>query len=199
MLNIGVIASVSPLPGEQVRQAGFEPIALIYGLNFYRNPRVLPRFFLVPRLYVSRSLSQTLRRLADPAFRPAEEAVVETPGLHGLNGPLAAGSVRVDGYAANHVELTVKTDGKAFLASSEPWYPGWTAQVNGEPAEFLMTNGVFRGLQLGLGENRVVMTYRPVGFTALASVSSLSFLLAMGVIFYSVRPRMETLLRFRES
>jgi hypothetical protein len=199
MLDIGVISSVSPLSGEQVRQAGFEPIALINGLNFYRNPRALPRFFLVPRLYVSRDLSQTLRRLAGPAFRPAEEAVVEAPGRPGLDGPLAAGSVRVNGYASNRVELTVKTDGKAFLASSEAWYPGWTAQVNGKPAEFLMTNGAFRGLLLGSGESRIAMTYRPVGFTVLVILSSLSFLLALAVIFHSVRPAMKTPGRFRES
>ena len=187
MLNIGVISSVSPLSEEQVRQAGLESIKVIHGLNFYRNPKALPRFFLAPRLYISSGLQQTLRRLADPAFRPAEEAVVETPGLRGFNGPLASGSVRVNEYAANHIELTVNADGKAFLASSEPLYPGWTAQVNGKPAEFLMTNGAFRGLFLGSGESRIVMDYRPVGFTALAILSSLSFLLVMGVIIYELR------------
>jgi len=141
----------------------------------------------VPRLYLSRDLPQTLRRLADPVFRPADEAVVEAPGLRGLDGPLAGGNVRVDRYAANHVELTVITDGKAFLASSEPLYPGWTVRVNGKPAEFLMTNGAFRGLFLGPGASRVVMTYRPVAFAVLATLSSLSFLLVLGVIIYERR------------
>ena len=70
-------------------------------------------------------------------------------------------------------------DGRAFLASSETLYAGWTATINGKPARFHMTNGVFRGLMLDGGVNRIVMTYWPERYLLWASISFVSALLAI--------------------
>lgn len=194
MLNVGALSSVKPLSEEEVRRAGLQPLGVIMGLNIYRNPKALPRFFLVPRLHASGGLSETLARLASPDFRPAEEAVVEAPGNRGLDGPFASGSVHIDRYAANQVDLTVNAGGKAFLASSEPLYPGWTVTVNGKPAEFVLTNASFRGLFLEPGVNRIVMTYRPVALPLLAAISGLSLLAAIAMVFVK-RPKKSGILR----
>lgn len=88
--------------------------------------------------------------------------------------------MRVDRYSANQVELTATATKRAFLASSEVLYPGWTATVNEKRAPLYMTNGAFRGLWLNPGINQIVMSYWPENFTAWATISILCALLAGG-------------------
>ncbi|HLK50864.1 MAG TPA: YfhO family protein [Bryobacteraceae bacterium] len=178
MLNVGFLAGLpqTPPPGRQFTVAGE-----FAGLRLYRNTGVLPRFFLVPRLHISRREEDTLTYLARPDFMPGEEAVVElAPGEPEMQPPSGAASVQVTEYSANRVELLVTATGPAFLASSEVLYPGWTATVNGRRVALYMTNGAFRGLALSMGTNRVVMTYRPEHFSAAALVSMICLLAAAG-------------------
>jgi hypothetical protein len=183
MLNVGVLAGAAPLPESDAHRAGLAPLGRIDGLNLYRRPEPLPRFFLVSKLHVARGIAEALSRLGDPAFHPAEEAVVELPDARGPAGPFASGVVRVDSYSTNRVDLTVHAAGRAFLASSDTLYPGWTARVNGRPADFILTNGAFRGLFLDAGESRITMIYRPAALPALAAASILALLLSLALVF----------------
>jgi hypothetical protein len=140
---------------------------------------VLPRFFLVPAVRRSPSEAETFRLLAQPAFHPAEEAIVE--GIPGDRRGLAQGNVQVRTYEPERVELTVETAGPAFLATSEPSYPGWEARVNGQTQPMPMTNGAFRGLELPAGRSEIVMTYHPVHLTFAITLTLLA-LLATGVL-----------------
>jgi hypothetical protein len=175
MLNVGylVAQAQTPGPGQQFPAAGE-----FAGVRIYRNPGVLPRFFLVHRLHLSRGEEETFSYLAHPDFMPAEEAVVEN-GDARLDEPLSSGTVQVQEYSANRVELLVTTTGRAFLASSEVLYPGWTASVNGTSSRLYMTNGAFRGLLLNPGTNRVVMTYWPEYFDMAVAVSLICAVLAL--------------------
>ena len=177
MLNVGILASPIRTPGPG---SGF-PVAGEYaGVRLYRNPAVLPRFFLVPHLHRSRGQEDALAYLARPEFTPAEEAVVEMPdGEPYQDEPLGSGTIEVEAYSANRVALLVTVSNRAFLASSEVLYPGWTATVNGKDARLYMTNGAFRGLALYPGINHVVMTYWPEHFAAAAAVSVICTILAL--------------------
>lgn len=183
MLNVGFLASVPeippPIPGLERL-----PVAGEYaGVRFYRNPGVLPRFFLVPQLHLTTGLEETLSYLARSDFDPAREAVVEAPAGERQStlwsGPLGGGAVHVEQYSPNHVQLLVTAGGRAFLASSEVLYPGWTATVNGKSARLYMTNGAFRGLLLEPGTNRIVMTYWPEHFTGAVAISLACLILVM--------------------
>lgn len=187
MLNIGLIESHVNLTPEQLAGTHLELVHDQWGFRFYRNPDALPRFFLVRRLHVSRDEADAFSYLARPDFAPAEEAVVEARDLRS-GEPLAAGQVTVERYDPNRVELKVTTDGRAFLASSEPLYTGWRVTVNGKASRFYLTNGVFRGIMLDAGTNRIVMTYWPPRYLIWAAISILSLLVAVaGFIFGSAR------------
>jgi hypothetical protein len=178
MLNVGFLAS-SAFPFTKELGPEHLPLAAdIAGLRFYRKPDPLPRFFLVRRLHIASGADDAFSYLGRADFAPGEEAVVESQELR-PEGPLAGGAVHVDLYSANRIEVNVVTDGRAFLASSETLYPGWTATINGKPASFYMTNGVFRGLMLDGGVNRIVMTYWPERYLLWASISVLGLLIAI--------------------
>jgi len=92
---------------------------------------------------------------------------------------LGTGVTNVERYSPNRIELSVLTTGRAFLASSEALYPGWSATINGRPAPLYMTNGAFRGLMLESGANHVVMKYWPERFLFWAMISIVSLLLVI--------------------
>jgi len=177
LMNVSLLAGVSPLSTEAVRKGGVETLEVVHGMNLYRNPRVLPRFYLAPRVRRSPNEAATFRMLSEPSFDPATEAVVE--GIAENREGLAAGEVTVQRYTANRVELAVTAGGPAFLATSEVMYPGWEASVNGAARPLLMTNGAFRGLALPAGASQVVMEYRPRYLVLWLWVSILSTVLAL--------------------
>jgi hypothetical protein len=107
MLNVQWIVSRNPISPEQAVKAGLELVDSPDGFHVYRNPRALPRFFLVPRIRRSSNDTETLQRLAEESFAPAEEAVVE--GISQGREQLASGEVKVRLYSSNRIELTVQS------------------------------------------------------------------------------------------
>jgi hypothetical protein len=183
MLNIGFLAGHAAASLDEMKRAGVPEVLGIAALHFYRNSDALPRFFLVHQLHISTGPDDTCSYLARPDFRPREEAVVETDDLR-PEVRLADGTVTVERYSANRVDVSEAATGPAFLASSDTLYPGWAATVNGKPVRLYMTNGAFRGLPLGPGTNRIVMTYWPPGFLLWIAVSAVSLLLVIaGLLF----------------
>jgi len=63
-----------------------------------------------------------------------------------------------------------------LLVTTEMWYPGWRASVDGRSAEVYPVDLVFRGVELGEGNHQVVFRYSP------ASVRWGSVLSALGVL-----------------
>lgn len=134
------------------------------GHRLYRNPRVLPRFWMPAAVQGAASKEEALRLLAEPGFDPAKTAIIEATPL-----PVAAGgSARVLAYAPQEVTLTVDAPADSFLASSEAFYPGWIAEVDGRAAPVLMTNGAFRGVAIPKGRHEVRFSFQPNLYTGLA-------------------------------
>jgi hypothetical protein len=174
MLNVAWIVGSAPIPPDQISRAGLEPVDLVDGYHVYRNPRALPRFFLVPRIRRSSGEAETFRMLAQDGFRPAEEAVVE--GVSGDRAGLATAGVEVKLYSPNRIHLAVTAAAPAFLVTSEPMYSGWEARVNGKSQAAVMTNGAFRGLFLPAGSSQIVMEYHPPFFAVWLLLSGVAFL-----------------------
>lgn len=182
MLNVEVLAGVAPIAEEEVRKAGLEILAPERGVRIYRNPRALPRFFLVRRIRKSTGEAESLRLLSEEGFDPAEEAVVE--GVAADQGNLGTSGVQVDLYEASRIQLRADVDRPAFLATSEAMYPGWGATVNGVPETLRMTNGAFRGLALPAGTNRIAMQYRGRGLAVSLWISVLALAAAVVVFWF---------------
>jgi len=180
MTNTAMLAGLLPASQAELARSGLKHVEDQGGLALYAVPDPLPRFYLVPSVRPSQSEAETFSLLARPDFAPESEAVVETQNLPSQS--LTTGTLKLVRYSPNRVELVTNTPGAAFLASSEPFYPGWTAMVNDRPAPMLMTNGAFRGLYLGAGENRIVMSYWPPRFSLWLTISGLSMLLAVAAV-----------------
>jgi uncharacterized membrane protein YfhO len=63
---------------------------------------------------------------------------------------------------------------------NDAFYPGWTAEVDGQPAEILAANYAVRAVPLASGAHRVVFSYRTPGLAAGAWVSGLALFSTLG-------------------
>jgi hypothetical protein len=87
--------------------------------------------------------------------------------LEGSRGRLAwlqastRGLVQIMIYTANRVETVVFSEAGGTLVLTDLAYPGWTVEVDDEPARALAVEGMYRGVEVPAGEHRVTWAYRP--------------------------------------
>lgn len=159
LLNVGYLITWAPSDQPVLQHPRWLRVADLPGHQLYQNKTVLPRFFLVGRVVPAESLRDALGRMASPEFDPRREAIVEGPAS-ALDSE-ASGQVRVIEYGLRRVVLETHADGRAFLVSSETYYPGWRAWIDGKPSQLRLTNVAFRGLSVPAGRHRVEMEFRP--------------------------------------
>jgi hypothetical protein len=161
-LNIRYIVSWQPGGPEAVRKAGLQRVLDVAAHQVYENPKVLPRFFLTSHVQITRDFQESLAAMASPQFDPRRTAVVE--GLTGWTDAGAetpADAVKVRSYGQRNVELEVNSPADAFLVTSETYYPGWGAYVDGRERKLWITNGAFRGLPVPAGRHTIEMRFQP--------------------------------------
>jgi hypothetical protein len=78
----------------------------------------------------------------------------------------AAGAVRIVSDEGDALELEASVEGRALLVLSDAHAPGWTASVDGAPAEIVRANGLVRAVWLAPGAHRVTFRYRSPGLVA---------------------------------
>lgn len=82
---------------------------------------------------------------------------------------------------ANSVECSVLPTEPGILVLLDLDDPGWSVTVDGQPAESLRIDNLFRGVRLEPGEHHVVWTYRPRSFVWGAALSLGTLLLLAAV------------------
>jgi MYXO-CTERM domain-containing protein len=70
---------------------------------------------------------------------------------------------------------------RGILVLSDTHYPGWTATVDGHPANILEVYGGLRGVIAERGAHRIEMRYRPVSVYAGAALSLLGLIAAFAI------------------
>lgn len=160
LLNVGYLVSWAPTDKPVLEHRKWRRAARLPGHQVYENSSVLPRFYLVGRVRHASSKEEALSWLRAPGFDPRREAVVEGANYFALEQNVA-GNVRVLDYRLREVLLETEARGPAFLVSSETYYPGWRAWIDGQPARLLLANVAFRGLVVPAGKHRVRMLFQP--------------------------------------
>ncbi len=155
--------------------------AEVDGLQVLRNPRALPHARLVPRAEVVPDPDAALKRMKAPPFNPAEVVFLEAAPADGVPPAVAGdpGAVRVLDYGCQRVRLEADARAACMLVLADAWYPGWTATVNGAPAEVLPAYHCFRAVTVPAGKSEVVFEYTPWTLRAGLAVSAV-FLLGIG-------------------
>ncbi len=132
-----------------------------------------------------------LRAVADPAFDPTAEVIVEAdPGVDPTGHP--PGSATVVEPMAEELVITTSSDDPSVLMVRTSYDEGWSATVDGVAAEVIATDAVFLGVALDAGSHEVRLEYRDPAIAAgvvAGVVVWLGWALAVGVTWVSRRRR----------
>jgi uncharacterized membrane protein YfhO len=88
-------------------------------------------------------------------------------------------------YEGDAMVLHVDSPADGYLFLSDPFYPGWRAEVDGEPEEILRANYAFRALAVPAGSHTVRMVFRPSSWLAGLGISigtGLALLILVGAL-----------------
>jgi hypothetical protein len=132
------------------------------------DPRVvtgpaLPRALLVAQAVAVRPEKAVAVTLA-PQVDLRQMAIVEA--AEPLRSPSAQeppGTVRLVSRRPGRVDLSTDSVGDRVLVVFDAFAPGWTARIDGEPADVFRADGAFRGVRVPAGRHRVVEEYRAPG------------------------------------
>jgi hypothetical protein len=161
-------------------------------VKIYENQDVLPRAFVVHQAEVIADDGQTIARLRDPAFDPAQTAI-----LAGGDPLVSEGKVEADrpdrteivSYTPEGVIVDVTTDAGSYLVLTDSFYPGWQATVDGKPAQILRADVLFRAVRLEPGTHRVEFGYRPASLRWGAWISGITLLLGLSGLIWSLQKK----------
>jgi hypothetical protein len=144
-------------------------------VNVYRNKTALPRAFVVHRAVAASDHEDAWARIHEPGFDPATQVVLEDGQPIDVHTEGQA-VVRLVRYEPDSLTIDVDSPAEGYLFLSDPFYPGWRAQVDGEPAAILRADYAFRAVAVQAGPHRVTMTFQPRSWLAGLGISVLTVL-----------------------
>ncbi len=196
--SVGDLMDIRPSgPFASGRSLALEPRPPLY---LHENAEALPRVYAQDRI-VEASADEQMRELVGGDLRrgvfmiepPAEareggEAVASYRSCGAWTALTASAEEaarfrelqekdvvsRIDYSRANAVVAECDFSSPAMLIFTDVWYPGWTARVDGRPADLHRVNYCQRGVWLAAGKHRVELAFLPPavvsgGAVALAS------------------------------
>lgn len=144
---------------------GFRAVEKSGSVLLYENPEVMPRAFTVNRRTNLNSSN---------VFLP-------------LDFQLNLEPARITKYENTYVEIQGNSLSSRLLVLTDNWNKNWVVDVNGEPADLVKVNGVFRGVIVPEGKYRVKMKYESNVIYWSVIVSLFSALMLILVAIFRVR------------
>jgi hypothetical protein len=182
MAGVGYLLAENAPPGAS-------PVAGVPHL--YRLPDIpgspggLPRAWIVTQTRTVTTPGAALSEAMTPAFDPATQVLLEAfpppapPASSSGDGSRPRVTSLREGWNRRTIDLVVAQPGYLVLAYT--YYPGWSAAVDGRPAEILRANYALLAVPVEAGQHRVELTYRPLSFIIGAVVSGLAVLAMVGL------------------
>ena len=107
--------------------------------------------------------------------------------------PLDSGTVVLKQRTANELTYEISSPKGGLAVLSEVYYPGWTATIDGKPAEVGRVNYILRALKIPAGKHDVVMTFRPTTVTTTETIAFVAIALIilgfLAALFLTLRKK----------
>jgi len=151
-------------------------------IDVFRNPNFLPRAYVAYDFIQSSSSDQTLSLLESPSFDPYTQIIIEDSlDLPKITNQ-AIQKASIIKHSSNEVIINVGTRENGVVVLADSYDDGWRVSVNGEAKNIFLVNGIFRGVKISSGENKIIFNYTPKNFYFYSFISLISLL---GVIVLS--------------
>jgi hypothetical protein len=104
-----------------------------------------------------------------------------------------ASIVTITAYEPNQLKYDVNSGKGGVIVFSEIYYPGWTATIDGEPAELGRVNYILRALNVKPGKHEVVLSFFPKSVDTTETIAYTAYgvliFVLLGAIFMEYRRR----------
>jgi hypothetical protein len=135
-------------------------------VKVYENRAALPRALVVHQAVVVPDEDAAVAATQADDFDPRETLVRvadsgEPAGVQNLGKDSAYDAAEIVDYAPERVEISVALESPGWLVLADTFYPGWQASINGQPAEILPVNLLFRAVEVPAGEHAIIFEFKP--------------------------------------
>lgn len=170
-------------------------------VRIYENLQALPRAWLAHEAITLKpeeilSAIKTSKLPDGRAFDSAQMALVEEPvSLSSQNTNAAAtASAQITQLTEMTMEVQTTTQFPALLITSDTFYPGWHASLDGADVPLYRTDYALRGVRVPAGRHLVRFSFRPQSFYFGAATSAFAILILAGVLLFPAftRRRLKT-------
>lgn len=181
-LSVKYVLTEGQLDTERNGKIKFKEVLTRSSFHLYENLDVLNRFILVPQIktYLPNIKTGDIAGLFDN-FNPSTTVLIEYhkasfPNLQ-LNCKDSPGTVKTVSFTPNRIELFIDSNCNSFLSTSEVYYPGWIATIDGHETTVYKSNLAFRSIFMPQGQHTVEFIYRPVIYYLGGIISLISLII----------------------
>ena len=87
--------------------------------------------------------------------------------------------VKLDKYEPNNLQYTVNSKNGGVVVFSEIYYPGWTATIDGQPAELGRANYILRAVSVKPGKHTVVLDFHPTSISTTETIAYIAIVILL--------------------
>ena len=105
---------------------------------------------------------EALGKVGDTSLDLKHTVLVDKPLTQGA-GP-ATGKADVTSFSPHRISYAVDASGDGLMVTSEIYFPGWKAAVDGKSSPVLNADWILRATTVPKGKHEVVFTYEPASY-----------------------------------
>ncbi|MCF8226924.1 MAG: YfhO family protein [Bacteroidales bacterium] len=164
--------------------------------NPLTNPSAMGNAWFVNDFRIAQNADEELETLTN--LELDSEAVLDKKFSGQLSAETYPGSISdrivLTDYLPNRLTYSSVSSTKRLAVFSEIYYPeGWTATIDGEPADHIRVNYLLRGMEIPAGEHTIVFEFRPASYFTGEKISYagsvLLILFFLGAVFLEIKKK----------
>ena len=148
-----------------------------------QNPYALGNAWFVDKISYAKNANEEILKVGQIDLR--HEAVADEKFQTQLGDAVTqdtTSTVDIKSYEPNQLTYEVNSGKGGVVVFSEVYYPGWTATIDGEPAELGRVNYILRALNIKPGKHEVVLSFFPKSVDVTESIAYTAYAILLLVL-----------------
>ena len=135
-------------------------------VKVYQNLDLLPRAFIVHQAQQVSGEDKALDLMRSPDFDPANQLLLVDAEAKETAPGTGESSAKIISYEPEEVRIEASLESPGYLVLTDAHYPGWEAEVDGEPTSIERADLYFRAVHLPPGVHQIAFSYTPASVRA---------------------------------
>ena len=152
-----------------------------------QNPYAYGNAWFVDKVTYVNNANEEIDKVGKLNLRHEAVADVKFKDVLGEGAPQDDTSiVKLVQYKPNNLTYEVTSNKGGVIVFSEIYYPGWTATVDGQPAELGRVNYILRALNVKAGKHKVVLDFHPTSIKKTETVAYVGYVVLLLLLIVGI-------------